>query len=184
MQQAKSGQWHIKRNIFQRGQSPFPDFFPLAWNAFLPVENFHFGRPETNFSCFKTRKVEKKGPLPIFTIFILFPISFQFSTFPFTIFLLLFPIYPIFLASLIPVGYASESGTVITLFPTSCRECKACFSQLSHFLSMSDTLVKNTPTQNCILQPDSKILSNTFLIRIIPGKIRVSGCPQIFNSLS
>ena len=44
------------RKIFLRGQS----YFSPAWNAFIPVGNFHFGTPKTNFSHFEKWKQKKK----------------------------------------------------------------------------------------------------------------------------
>ena len=40
------------RNIFQRGQINFSDFFN-GMKYFFPVENSHFGTPKTNFSGFE-----------------------------------------------------------------------------------------------------------------------------------
>ena len=102
-----------KRNIFQRGKVIFVGFFFFFSSSFFfpfssvkrffLVENSHFGRPKTNFTGFekwKERK-EKKVPLCIW----LFPLPFQvhFSTFPFSIFLLFFSLFPFFLASLFQV---------------------------------------------------------------------------------
>ena len=42
-----------ERNIFERGQSHFPDFFPGVKYLF-PVENSHFGTPKTHFSGFES----------------------------------------------------------------------------------------------------------------------------------
>ena len=78
------------RHIFLRGQSYFSWFF-------FPVENSHFGRPKTNSRCFKKwkskkkKKKKKKKSSPLFRTFYYF--HFQFSTFPFTIFLLFFSIF-------------------------------------------------------------------------------------------
>ena len=100
------------RKIFLRGQSHFPDFFP-TWNVFLPVGNFHFGRPKTNFSGFEKwkerggeKKKKKKKSSPHF-------VTFPSSTFLFTIFLLFFSIFtpfPFFLASFFPVGQQKFPG--------------------------------------------------------------------------
>ena len=82
--------WHYQernRNIFLKGQTHFSWFFSLSEMLF-PVENFHFGRPKTNFSGLKKKKKKKKKSSPHFVNFYTF--HFQFSTFPFTIFLLLF----------------------------------------------------------------------------------------------
>ena len=49
----------ITGKIFWGGKVIFPDFFFPAWNAFFPVENFHIGRPKTNFSGFE--KLKAKG---------------------------------------------------------------------------------------------------------------------------
>ena len=46
--------------FFRGGKVTFSDFFP-AWNiCFFPVEIFHFGTPQTNFSGFKKWKAKKK----------------------------------------------------------------------------------------------------------------------------
>ena len=76
--------------FFLRGQSNFSWFFPCV-KCFFPVENFHFGRPKTNFSGFekweRKKKKKKKRVLSSFC---------NFSTFPFTIFLLFFSIFHTF----------------------------------------------------------------------------------------
>ena len=62
----------------------------------FPGRNFHFGRPKTNFSCFKKwreREKKKKSSAHFHTIF---RVLFQFSTSPFIIFFLLFSICPFF----------------------------------------------------------------------------------------
>ena len=92
-------QGHNKRNIFQRGHSHF------SWyeKGSFPVENFHFGRPKTNFSGIEKWKAKKKKEvLSSFCNFSSF--HFQFSNFPFSIFLLFCSIFSFFLASLFPVG--------------------------------------------------------------------------------
>ena len=84
----------------------------------FPVENFYFGRPKTNFSCFEKLKAKKKTknknkkkssshfvtfPPSIFN----FPPSFlQFSFFssPFS------PLYPFFLTSFFPIGQQKFPG--------------------------------------------------------------------------
>ena len=57
------------RKIFLRGKSHFSWFFSPAW--IFPVENFHFGRPKTNFSGFEKweKKKKKEGSSPHFVIF-------------------------------------------------------------------------------------------------------------------
>ena len=94
-----------KRNIFQRGQSHFSWSFP-GMKCFFPVENSHFGRPETNFSGFEKWKAQKqkqkrKKVLSSFWFcnFSLFLLPFSiFITFPFSsflfFFLLHFPFFP------------------------------------------------------------------------------------------
>ena len=97
-----------KRNIFQRWQSHFPDFFPGV-KCFFPVENSQFGRPKTNFSGFqKTKTKTHKKVLFKFCNFSFF--HFLFSTFHFLIFLLFHSIVPFFLASLFPVGLQKFPG--------------------------------------------------------------------------
>ena len=79
------GQWH-KRNIFQRGQSHFSQFFFPAWNMFFPGKNFPFWYTPHKFQWFqkatsKIKEKKKKSPL---LIFILFPLPFSiFHVFPF-----------------------------------------------------------------------------------------------------
>ena len=94
--------------FFWGGKVIFPDFFPSV-KCIFPVENSHFGRPKTNFSCFekwkaknekREREKKKKGPL-LFLYFSSF--TFKFSTFLFSIFLLFCSIFTIFLASLYPI---------------------------------------------------------------------------------
>ena len=50
--------------IFLRGAKSFFLIFFRAWNAFFPVENFHFGTPKTNFSRFEKWKKKKKKNHP------------------------------------------------------------------------------------------------------------------------
>ena len=45
--------------FFRGGKVIFPDFFP-SMKCFFLVENFHFGRPKTNFSGFEKWKAKKK----------------------------------------------------------------------------------------------------------------------------
>ena len=92
----------VKRNIFQRGQSQFSQFFPGMKYVF-PSNIVHFDRPQTNFSCSKSQKSKKKkkkkkkkikSPL---LIFLPFPLPFTiFPPLPFQIFLILsiFPFFP------------------------------------------------------------------------------------------
>ena len=81
-------------NFPDGAKSFFLIFFPGV-KCFFPVENFHFGRPETNFSGFEKweeiKKNKKIKSSPHFVNFSTF--HFQFSTFPFTIFLLFFSIF-------------------------------------------------------------------------------------------
>ena len=84
-------QGHNKK-IFWGGKVIFPDFFP---KCFFPVENFHFGRPKTNFSGFekwkeKERRKKKKRPSPHF---VTFPPSIFYLPFTFSIFTP-FPFFP------------------------------------------------------------------------------------------
>ena len=74
--------------FFWGGKVIFPDYFPSV-KCFFPVENSHFGRPKPNIHHFQ--KWEKKKVLTSFYNFSFF--HFQFSTFPFTIFLLFFSIF-------------------------------------------------------------------------------------------
>ena len=88
-----------KRNIFQRGQSHFPDFFPSV-KCFFLVENSHFGRPTRNFKVV-LKSEKKKGLLLNLKLFLL-PFSiFHLSLFDFPSFLVLFHFV---LASLSTVG--------------------------------------------------------------------------------
>ena len=81
--------------FFRGGKVNFPIFFPGV-KCFFLVENYHFGRPKTDFSGFERWKAKKKkGPLFIL-YFVTFPPSsfnfppslFQFSFFssPFSLF--------------------------------------------------------------------------------------------------
>ena len=103
--------------FFWGGRVIFPDFFPGV-KCFFPVENFHFGRPKTNVRRFekwqaktkqktkqnkkqkkKTKNKTKKKSSPHLGTFPF--LHFQFFTFPFTIFLLFFSIFPLFHFSLL-----------------------------------------------------------------------------------
>ena len=90
------------RGIFFRGgaKSLFMIFFPSV-KCFFPSRNFHFGRPQTISVVSKSKKQKQQSHLLIFIL--LFPFLFKVSTFPFTIFLLFFSIFPFFLASLLRV---------------------------------------------------------------------------------
>ena len=106
-------QWR-KRNIFQRGQSHISQFF-LAWNCFFPVENFHFGTPQTNFSGFKKKKREKGRSSAHFHTFP--PLIWSFPSSPFTISFLFYstflfslpklPLYPFLLFFPLPSFFSS-----------------------------------------------------------------------------
>ena len=81
----------VTGTVFWGGKVIIPNFFPGV-KCFFPVENFHFGRPKTNK---KTKQKQKqKRSSPHFGTSASF--HFQFSTFPFTIFLLFFSIFPPF----------------------------------------------------------------------------------------
>ena len=85
-------QGHKQDIFFWGGKVIFPDFFPGV-KCFFPVENFHFGRPKTNFSGFEKWK-EKKKSSPHFVTFppsisILHLPSYNFPSFP-----LHFPLFP------------------------------------------------------------------------------------------
>ena len=105
------------RKIFLRGQSHFSWFFFPGVKCFFPVENFHFGRPKTNFSRFekwkekKERKKEKKkeeeekSPLLILELFPHFIFNFPPSLLQFSFFSSPFShLFHFFLASSFPVG--------------------------------------------------------------------------------
>ena len=49
----------VTGKFFWGGKVIFPDFFPGV-KCFFPVENFHFGRPKTNFSHFQKWKAKQK----------------------------------------------------------------------------------------------------------------------------
>ena len=55
-------QWRgVTGKFFWGGKVIFPDFFFFAGvKCFSPVQNFHFGRPKTNFSRFEKWKAKKK----------------------------------------------------------------------------------------------------------------------------
>ena len=101
--------------------------------CFFLVENFHFGRPKSNFSGFEKwkakKKKKKKKVLSSFCNFSTF--HFQFSTFPFTIFLLFFSIstpFPFFPCLLFPcrsaeISRSEESlGVAPACYATARRE--------------------------------------------------------------
>ena len=85
----------------EEAKSYFPFFSPVCF-LFPPGRNFHFGTPQTNFSCFKNRQAKKKGRSA--THFHTFsPSILSFFSSPFTISLLFRSIFPpLFLASLFP----------------------------------------------------------------------------------
>ena len=94
-----------QENFSEEAKSFFLIFFPGV-KCFFPVENFHFGRPKTNFSGFEKweGKKKKKGSSPHFVTFppsifnfppSLLHISFFSSQFS--------PLFPFFLLSFIPV---------------------------------------------------------------------------------
>ena len=93
--------WH-KKNIFQRGQSHFSQFFPAGVKCFFPVENFRIGTPKTNFLF------QKRSSAHCHTFFLCVfnfsPSLLQFSSLcsPFALFF--------FLASLFPVGQQKFPG--------------------------------------------------------------------------
>ena len=108
------------RKIFLRGQSYFPDFFPGV-KCFFLVENYHFGRPKTNFSGFeKWEAKKKKGPLLIFppSIFNFPPSLLQFSFFSSQF----SSLFPFFLASFFPVCQQkfSSQKSLGALCPPAC----------------------------------------------------------------
>ena len=99
----------ITRKFFWGGIVIFPNFFP--------VENFHYGRPKTNFTCFEKwkekKKKKKKGPLFIFHFGTFSTFHFQFlpSFLQFFFFSSPFPPFSIFfLASFFPVGQQKFPG--------------------------------------------------------------------------
>ena len=99
--------WYLDRGVrgifFRGGKVIFPEFFPSV-KCFFSVENSHFGRPKTNFSGFF-------GAGKVLSSFYNFSsFHFQFSTFPFWIFLLFFSVFPFFLPSLFPVGQQKFPG--------------------------------------------------------------------------
>ena len=117
----------VTGKFFLRGQSVFLIFF-LAWNAFFPVENFHFGTPKTNFTCFQKWKAKKKKKKKVLSSFgsilavlksekqspkkkkkkVLFSF-WNFSLLPFSIFLLFFPLL-FFPDHFFPVGQQEFPG--------------------------------------------------------------------------
>ena len=68
-----------KRNIFQRGQSHFLDFFPGV-KCFFPVENSHFGGPKKKFHWFEKTSSSHFVTFPP-SIFNFPPSLFRFSFF-------------------------------------------------------------------------------------------------------
>ena len=114
-----------KRNIFQRGQSHFPDFFPSV-KCFFPVENSHFGRPTRNFI----------GVLKLF----LLPFSiFHLPLFDFPSFLVHFHFV---LASLSPVGqqkFPCLTEWAVISCPISKLDKVSVWCDLKWYLTLSTT---------------------------------------------
>ena len=99
----------VTGKFFLGGKVTLPDFF-LGVKCFFPVENFHFGRPKTNFSGF-----EKWGEkvLSSFRNFSLLPFSiFHIPFYNFPSFLLHFSFFffHFFLASFSPVDQQKFPG--------------------------------------------------------------------------
>ena len=92
--------------IYSEGASHFSWFFPRH-EMLHPVKNFHFGRPKTIFYGFekwKEKKKKKKKKKKVLYSFVTFPLSiFNFPPSLLHFFLLLFSIFPFFLASFFPV---------------------------------------------------------------------------------
>ena len=78
----------VTGKIFRGGKIIFPDFLPGV-KCFFPVENFHFGRPKTNFIHFWKVKKNKNKNLSSFCNF---SFHFKYFTSAFSIFLLFHPI--------------------------------------------------------------------------------------------
>ena len=76
----------VTGKFFWGAKSFFLIFF-LGVKCFFPIENFHFGRPKTNFCHFEKWKAKKKRVLSFF---------WNYSLLPFSIFLLFFSIFPSF----------------------------------------------------------------------------------------
>ena len=114
----------VRGIFFRGGKVIFPDFFPGV-KCFFPSENSHFGRPKTNFSHFeKWQASTKKKVLSSFCNFSSF--HFQYSTFPFSIFLLFCSIFPFFLCLSFPGRSAEISRSEVsggTLPPCLLRRC-------------------------------------------------------------
>ena len=153
-----------KRNIFQRGQSHFSCFFFVPGvRCFFPVENFHSGRPKTNFSGFekgkeknktkqnkqktKTNKQtnKQKKVLSSFCNFSSFHFKFSCFSVSFTLFSLasLFPgrSAEISLGALCPHAYYATANTSQMSEKIHCPHFKHPFQALSHCKSSPTMLV-------------------------------------------
>ena len=116
--------------FFLRGQSHFSRYFP-GREILFPGRIFWFLVDPKNFSSFEKWKAKKKKKVPFsFCHFATFSsFNFQFSTFPFTIFLVFFSISPFslfFLCSFFPVddqkfpSQKSQGGTLPPAIPPAC----------------------------------------------------------------
>ena len=120
----------------------------------IPVANFHFGRPKTNFSHFEKWKAKKKKKKEVLSSFCNFPFfHFQFSTFLFTIFLLFFSIsHPPFPCLFFPGRSAKISWSEVSgLCPPACyaTACASCifffFLNLSQYKNQRGSHVLSLP---------------------------------------
>ena len=145
--------------FFWGGKVIFPDFFPGV-NSFLPVENFHFGTPKSNFRRFEKWKAKK-----LFWNSFLIPFSiFHLPLYILPSFLLHFPPFAFFLADFFPIGQQkfpgqkSLGGTMppcpsppppVTPLQSMIPFCKRAFLQCPPFIpSWFDNLLTNDPISN------------------------------------
>ena len=109
--------------FFWGGKVIFPHFFPGV-KCFFLVENFHFGRPKTDFCCFEKWQANKRV-LSSFLIFSLLPFSiFHLPFYNFPSFLLHFPLFSIFPCLFFPGRSAeisrSEDSRGVLCPPPAC----------------------------------------------------------------
>ena len=136
------------RHVFLRGQSHF------SW-LFFPVENFHFGRPKTNFRRFQKWKAKKKKKVLISSFYITFPTSilpiFHLPFYNFPSFLLDFHPFP---PCLLFSRYVSKNFPVRGLWGALCpRLLRHCLCSLVQVLCQE----LQSPPSECEFHHFSKL---------------------------
>ena len=119
------------RNIFLMGAKSFFLIFFSGIKCFFPVENFHFGRPKTNFSGF-----EKWEHFSFCNFSTFHHVHFQFYTFPFTIYLFfsIFTLFPFSPCLFFPSWSAEISRSKVwgALRPTSVTSLRVYLAYVSN----------------------------------------------------